>query len=96
MNDRLVIERVEKTRVYDLGAQTVLGLEFVRRFQRSIQRGADRDDGDIAARTMQVRFSLFYFVILDRYATGKQNFRLAIEALAFEENNRIRAGVAPG
>ncbi len=63
-----VVERIDKARVDHFGRKTMLLLQFGRGFERTVERGANRDNGNVAARAANGGFAQLDFVIIGRYA----------------------------
>ena len=77
--------------VYDLGAEAVLLLQYVRRLKRAVERRSYRQYGHVAAGALYIRHAYGYFVLLLRHSARMELLRHIVYALAFQEYHRIHA-----
>ena len=85
-----------KRGVDDLCREVVTLLQQLRRFQGAVERRAHAENGEVAARAPQGRFAQRCLVFLQRHAVGGKGLGHGIEALAFEEDHRVRAAQGEG
>ncbi len=88
-NHLLIVEGHQRAGIDHLGAETIFFFEFFCCLQSWVEGMSDGEEGDVFSLFLHIGFSQRYLVIACGYTSFMKLFTHIINALAFEENDRV-------